>query len=390
MTTTQPASPDPTSPPTSTAPPSARAVPRPLQVAVLVTTALAAVIAIGAPWLPQLDHALSETVLGRLFGAGPAAVVLAVTALLGALAALAALAGILPRAALLATAALEMLVVGVGMGSTSILSMAGYLLALAMPYLVGLVLVQSIRRYPRARPALIVATALALGAGALFLGRPLVELLGSLLPAVVAVLPWIGFTLLLVAVGALWAAAAVLALRGGDGARRATAWVTRRRVLFTVLAACGPLPYALARLTWLTPWPQLAPVGTIDLTTRLWGLMLSSGCWLAVLLTLGLLRPWGEVFPRWMPVVAGRPVPIAAAAVPGSAIAALLSFAAVPLLVGAAAQGQGLSLVLTFALVFPCWLWGPALALAVWGYVGHRLAPQRRAPAAEAAGAGAP
>src|SRR5699024_10032721 len=98
----------------------------------------------------------------------------------------------------------------------------------------------------------------------------------------------------------------------------------------------------------------------------------------------------GEVFPRWMPVVAGRPVPIAAAAVPGGAIAALLSFAAVPLLVDAAAKGEGLALVLTFALVFPSWLWGPSLALAVWGYAGHRRAQQRRAPAAEVAGAGAP
>src|SRR5699024_8121107 len=113
----------------------------------------------------QLDHALAETVLGRLLGAGPAALILGATALLGVLAALAALAGLLPRAGLLATAALEMLLVGVGMGSMSILSMAGYLLALAMPFLVGLVLVQSIRRYPRARPALLIATVLALGAG---------------------------------------------------------------------------------------------------------------------------------------------------------------------------------------------------------------------------------
>lgn len=28
------------------------------------------------------------------------------------------------------------------------------------------------------------------------------------------------------------------------------------------------------------------------------------------LLTLGLIRPWGEVFPRWFPGVGGRPVPV--------------------------------------------------------------------------------
>lgn len=27
----------------------------------------------------------------------------------------------------------------------------------------------------------------------------------------------------------------------------------------SVLAALGPLPYALVRLTWLTPWPLLGP-----------------------------------------------------------------------------------------------------------------------------------
>jgi len=27
---------------------------------------------------------------------------------------------------------------------------------------------------------------------------------------------------------------------------------------------------------------------------------------------------------------------------------------------------------LGMAVVFPFWLWGPMLALAVWGYVGHR------------------
>ena len=34
------------------------------------------------------------------------------------------------------------------------------------------------------------------------------------------------------------------------------------------------------------------------------------------LLTLGLVRPWGEVVPRWIPVLGGRPIPTAAAVVP--------------------------------------------------------------------------
>ena len=133
-----------------------------------------------------------------------------------------------------------------------------------------------------------------------------------------------------------------------------------------------------------TPWPLLAPEG-LELSTRLWGLALSSGSWLAVVLTLGLILPWGERFPRWMPVVAGREVPIAAAAVPGGAVAALFTFAAVPMLVGAEAMTVADRLL--FAVTFPCWLWGPALALAVWGYIGHRRDQERRGSAPEVAGA---
>ncbi|MFF9095720.1 hypothetical protein ACF1AX_21660 [Streptomyces sp. NPDC014802] len=33
-------------------------------------------------------------------------------------------------------------------------------------------------------------------------------------------------------------------------------------------------------------------------------------------LTLGLVRPWGERWPRWLPVLRGRPVPVLAAVVP--------------------------------------------------------------------------
>ena len=371
--------------PTPTSPPR---VPRPLLAGALAASALAAALGLLAPRLPLIGEGIAETMLGDMLGAGTAALVLALTALVGAAAGIAALVGLLPRPALLGVTAVEVLVAGVGLGSMSTLSTAGYLLALAMPVILALLLIQTIRRYPRLRLPLSAAAVLGVGAGTVVLGAPLRELLGYLLPAFAAELPLIGFTLLMVAVGALWSAAAVLDLRGSATAARATAWVTRHRVALTVLAACGPLPYALIRLTWLTPWPLLGTEQAMDLSTRLWGLALSSGSWLAVILTIGLIRPWGEVFPRWMPVVAGRPVPIAAAAVPGGAVAALLSFAAVPLLVGAAAQGQGAGLVLAFAIIFPCWLWGPALALAVWGYVGHRRDQQRREAMTDVPGAG--
>jgi hypothetical protein len=94
--------------------------------------------------------------------------------------------------------------------------------------------------------------------------------------------------------------------------------VVRHRRRLTIVAALGPVPYALARATWLTPWPQFGgPVEDMPPEVRLWGLLLGGAAALGAVLTIGLIRPWGEVFPRWMPGLAGRPVPIRAAAVSG-------------------------------------------------------------------------
>jgi hypothetical protein len=38
---------------------------------------------------------------------------------------------------------------------------------------------------------------------------------------------------------------------------------------------------------------------------------------------------------------------------------------------------QGVVEGLIGAISFPCWYWGPALALAVWGYVAHRVQSDR-------------
>src|SRR5699024_11857442 len=62
---------------------------------------------------------------------------------------------------------------------------------------------------------------------------------------------------------------------------RTEAWVLRHRRRLTIIAACGPLPYALIRLTWLTPWPLLGGcVAEADPSLRLWGLAISGGAWL--------------------------------------------------------------------------------------------------------------
>jgi hypothetical protein len=302
--------------------------------------------------------------------ASPRAAVLVqtVAALVGAAGGIAGLVGALPRRAVAVLAAAELAVFGLVLQGTATLAVLGYLVAMALPAAAVVLLVQVVRRHPAARWAGVPALVL-LAAGAAAGREPLAALAAHLGGALGAQAGRLVTVLLALGVGTAWAGVLATTLAETPGADRATAWVVRHRVAITVVAACGPLPYALVRLTWLTPWPLLGHEG-IDLPTRIWGLALSGGAWLGVVLTLGLVRPWGEVFPRWVPGLAGRPVPVAAAAVPGSLVATAVTFAAVPMLL--VLPDDGLVPTLVSAVVFPCWLWGPALALAVWGYVGHR------------------
>ncbi|UKY50080.1 hypothetical protein [Streptomyces inhibens] len=100
-------------------------------------------------------------------------------------------------------------------------------------------------------------------------------------------------------------------------------------------------------------------------------------------LTLGLVRPWGEVVPRWLPLLGGRPV-IPKLAVTAAAIGATLLFllcTALPLaqwlLLDHLDNGpHGAHLVLMQACYLPLMAWGPLLAAVTLSYHrrhrGHR------------------
>lgn len=334
---------------------------------------------LGLAWLiglwPNVYADPAAALLTQLAGQDAATVVHVVTALAGVAGGIAVLAGALGARGRVWTAVLQLVVFGVLLQGTGPLSTMGYLVAMAMPLAVVVMLVQVVRRYRVARWTVGVPGLALLAVGGFVARDALAGVLVMLGRGLADNRDVLLLTLLVLALGMLWAAVGVQALAGTRGLARATAWVVRHRKAITIVAATGPLPYALVRLTWLTPWPQLG--FDLDLATRIWGLTLSSGAWLGVFLTLGLIRPWGEVFPRWMPGLAGRRVPIAAAAVPGGLIAVTLIFSAVPMLV--LFSSQGLVLGIVGALTFPCWYWGPALALAVWGYVAHRTESERTA-----------
>ncbi|MDQ0614909.1 hypothetical protein QF046_002550 [Microbacterium sp. W4I4] len=153
--------------------------------------------------------------------------------------------------------------------------------------------------------------------------------------------------------------------------------VQRHRVAITVLAAMCALPYVIARASWLTPWPLFGGSANM-LSTQpevlLTGLLLALGMLVGGVLTLGLVLPWGERFPRWLVGLGGRPVPLALVVVPASIVSVLFTVGGVEMAffsVGGTVEAASVVLLLA---VLPFWLWGPLLGLATWAYAMKRMA----------------
>ncbi len=152
-----------------------------------------------------------------------------------------------------------------------------------------------------------------------------------------------------------------------------------------------PVFYALTRYAWALGYPlgMTAEYLRRGQQSGVWisGLFLASFGLVGAVLTLGLLQRWGEVFPRWMPGLAGRRVPIPMAVVPASLVSVLLMvggiviWSSLPKMVAAlAASGaRGTELIggIVFqvgpTLLFP--LWGLALAVAALSYYYRRRGP---------------
>ncbi len=331
-----------------------------------LTAALAVARLAGAVPLPDLDAPL----LLALPPAAGAALVLAAAAVGTAV-------GLVPRLRddlrlLPAAAAVGLAVFAVvGQGVSSI-ALAGYLLALVLPVVLALVVVQVVRHRPLLR-VVAALVALAVAAWAATSGVRWDRLGADLAGGLAAAGARLAVSVLFTALAVGWVLLLVDAVRGTPTADRLTRAAVRHRRLSTVVAALGPLPYALVRATWLTPWPQLTgPITDLTPEVRVWGLLLGGAAALGGVLTIGLVRPWGEVFPRWVPGWAGRPVPVGAAAVPGGVVAAVLCVSAAPMLVSMLTSDLSPTEKALSVVLFPFWVWGPALALAVWGYVGHR------------------
>jgi hypothetical protein len=156
---------------------------------------------------------------------------------------------------------------------------------------------------------------------------------------------------------------------------------TNKAVLLAHLVPLTVLPAGI----WRTFLGLGFPMGFSEATLRasdipgrgsVWVFFLTVFSEAVALLTLGLVRPWGEVVPGWVPRLRGRRIPPAAVVVTATAGGILLTFiwayAMIGLFDGRPEQftgGIGWRLLL-FGCYLPGMLWGP---LVLWiTYLYHR------------------
>ncbi|GAA4507396.1 MULTISPECIES: hypothetical protein [Nonomuraea] len=153
------------------------------------------------------------------------------------------------------------------------------------------------------------------------------------------------------------------------------------------VAVAVPVFYAVTRFGWLLG----IPVGIsdeflayIDEITPI-GAGLAAVGLLGAVLTLGLVRPWGEVWPRWVPFLRGRPVPARLPACAALAVSLPITSAGLMYVrkklggerLGPAGAGDELGAWLP-EMLWP--LWGAALAVAALAYLSRRNAAHGRRP----------
>ncbi|MFD9542723.1 hypothetical protein [Streptomyces sp. NPDC060022] len=155
-------------------------------------------------------------------------------------------------------------------------------------------------------------------------------------------------------------------------------WAVRSAHLIALIV----LPTALWRIALVLGYPAgYTDAGFESFETpgaKVWMLMLSVVTELAALLTLGLVRPWGEVVPRWIPVLGGRRVRPMAAVVPAAfgAVALTAIWATMPLWWTFPHDDMTrLGHHLVGVIYQPLVLWGPLLGMITVSYC-RRTAPR--------------
>jgi hypothetical protein len=150
----------------------------------------------------------------------------------------------------------------------------------------------------------------------------------------------------------------------------------RLGIAVTVLAAIAPCGYAVSRLLWAAGIPvgtteafleRINAANPADVTVTLEIIMatmaLSGG-----FLTVGLLRPWSRIWPRWIPWLAGHPVPHAFPVAAGTIFGVGLTGLGTMVWPGLLRFASGETVYFDGTTVPMTWISQiPALSLGIWG-----------------------
>jgi hypothetical protein len=152
----------------------------------------------------------------------------------------------------------------------------------------------------------------------------------------------------------------------------------RWAVVIAHVAAVTPLPSAIWRVLLvfgLTAGYTEMGLARLDIGGSGWVylVILSVVTELAALLTLGLVQPWGEVVPRWIPFVGGRAIPSEPVVIAAGIGAVALTVLWTPLLLWWSIDHTDMTpvgAVVVGTLYLPLVAWGPLLAAVT---VSHAL-----------------
>ncbi|MCG6499557.1 hypothetical protein [Kitasatospora sp. A2-31] len=161
--------------------------------------------------------------------------------------------------------------------------------------------------------------------------------------------------------------------RWAELAAKATVWTTVPSGLWRIALGLG-IPVGFSGET----------AAAFERHTPGWGtvyvLVLSGLAEFLAFLTLGLVRPWGEVVPRWIPLLGGRKVRPLAAVVPAALGSAVLTWLGATALFGGwaanmsspdAPHGFG-GVVMTLSYL-PLVAWGPLVGAVTFSYARRAL-----------------
>jgi len=153
--------------------------------------------------------------------------------------------------------------------------------------------------------------------------------------------------------------------RWADWAAQATLWCAMPAGIWRILFGLG-LPAGFTGSQAPHGWFMLPYVIALTVASEAFAF-----------LSMGLVRGWGEVWPRWVPFLLGRRIRPLAAIIPASLGSVALMLLWTPLVFGFGADADpemphGAKAVILYACYLPLVAWGPLLAAVTVAYAVRR------------------